>query len=181
LMGQALALLYIEKGYKTFRNVALYEGSFMFIVEVILYIVLPDTMLERSIDMIWYAIMMAQFGLFQLIFIFFIKVYDQSKKTTMNVFSRALSRFSCAGLTIFFFESIFSALIHRGLLLFMPNLVIGLWASLVFGLCLAIFWTFILFLWEKKQYKYSIEYIISHALAKVGHSHKQDKLEGKVA
>lgn len=179
LLGQALALILLDKGWKVLRKVVLIEGSLLFVYGIGLYIFLPDTMLERSIDLIWYAIMMAQLGLFQLIVIGFIALYDL-KPRKMGLLSRTFSRFSRGGLSVFFIESVVSALIHRLLVWVLPDFYFGLWPSLGYGLVLAVFWSCMLVLWEKADYRYGIEYWIGRVLSKYGHSQKMDKLSGKL-
>ena len=73
-----------------------------------------------------------------------------------------------------------SALIHRILVWIMPDFYFGLWQSLVFGLCLALAWSYVLVLWERTAYRYGIEYWISSLLSRVGHSRKADKLKEKL-
>ena len=179
LIGQALALILLDKNWKTLKRIVLFEGTILFVMGILLYIFLPDTMLERSIDLIWYAIMLAQFGLFQLIVIAFIAFFDR-KDRKLGPIARTFSRFSRGGLTIFFVESMVSALIHRILVWIIPNFYFGLWPSLAYGLCLALAWSYVLVLWEKKAYRYGIEYWMARILSRFGHSRKADKLKERL-
>ena len=138
-------------------------------------------MLQRGIDPIWFAIMTAQLGLFQLMILFALWHYDiQNPKYKISVGSKFIARFGVAGLSIFFIESTFSALVARIIRTFIPTFSLDIAGSLLFGLSLAVFWGFVLILWEKKNYKYGIEYFIAKTLRKYGKSEKQEKLEGKL-
>jgi len=151
---------------------------------VILYLYLPDTMLERSIDLKWYAIMIAQTGLFPLLLLLSIWYYDHRSMESGALGGRRplgavyFCRFGVAGLTPFFFESILSALAFRMLRLFLPDLRFGLGGSLLYGFLLAILWGLFLKLWEKKGYKYGLEYFYCRILSRFGQSAKAAKLRG---
>lgn len=143
---------------------------------IVLYINLEDTMLERAIDMKWYSIMIAQLGLFLLLISIALKYYDFSKKRRNNVITTFFSRFSKGGLTAFFLESVVSAIIFRVMLIFNLSINFDIGHALLFGFILAVMWGFILKLWEKYNYKYSIEYFISKVLNKTVESSKLKKL-----
>ena len=189
MFGGWLGSLLSTDDWKHMVRKILPVGLILFIIGGILYVLLPDTMLQRSIDGKWFAIMTAQLGLFLLLILLALQWFDFRKSTTMksssairNDLQRQLfplafiNRFGVAGLTPFFFESILSAVIFRLLRLFLPDLSFGLGGSLLYGFLLAITWGFLLVLWEKKQYRYGIEYFLCKILAPFGHSEKLDKL-----
>ena len=90
-----------------------------------------------------------------------------------------IERFGIAGLTVFFIESVVSALVARLLRVFVPSLSFDIFGALSYGLILALLWGIVLIAWEKTGYRYGIEYWISKGLRKVGKSEKQEKLSGK--
>jgi hypothetical protein len=143
-------------------------------------------MLERSIDFKWFAIMTAQLGLFMMLMLLVLRLFDfgkdkenilEHKKLTR--FPKFFYRFGVAGLTPFFLESLVSAIVFRKLSFFMPGLSFDIKESLIYGFCLAIMWGLLLMLWEKKEYKYGIEYFYVRILRKLGSSAKEEKLSSK--
>ena len=119
------------------------------------YILTPETMLERAIDPTWYFIMVMQNGLF-LIFIELAKRYWSKSHGWISQF---FGRFGIAGLTPFFIESTVSALIFK-VLLAPFNVSLSIPLALLFGFVMAILYGIMLIYWEKKQYKYGIEWAI---------------------
>ncbi len=155
-------------------------GTGLFVLGAALYVLMPDTMLERSIDAKWFAIMTAQLGLFPLLILLSLWLFDfrraQHAQTQLPLPLAFLNRYGVAGLTAFFFEGVLSAALFRLLRLFVPSLQFGLGGALLYGFCLAMLWGVLLRLWERIQYRYGIEWLLCRLLAPFGHSAKQDKL-----
>jgi len=186
LLGGWIATLLVIGNWKRIVRQVMPISLVLLIAGVLLYIKLPDTMLERSIDLKWFAIMTAQLGLFMMLLILVLKIFDFRKDQEKIMEHRKLSfipkfiyRFGVAGLTPFFLESIISAIIFRKLSFFIPGLSFGLKESLIYGFCLALMWGLLLILWEKKEYKYGIEYFYVRILKKLGSSAKEEKLANK--
>ncbi len=140
------------------------------------YVILPDTMLERSIDGKWYAIMLAQLGLFTLITAGFVHWYDVRGDGRGPVgLSRFFARFGVAGLTVFFWESVVSAAVYRVIRLIYPGVAFSINQSLLYGFALALLWGVGLIAWEKRRYRYGLEYAYAQA---VGRSTKGARLGG---
>jgi hypothetical protein len=185
LFGAWIATLLIGESWKTIVRKVIPISLVLLVIGIFLYVKLPDTMLERSIDFKWFAIMTAQLGLFMLMLLFALRIFDFSPKTTgsskkMGFLTKFIYRFGIAGLTAFFFESIVSACIYRVLTLIVPNLKLNLVGSLVYGFALALSWGVALMLWEKKQYKFGLEYWYCRILLKFGGSEKQNKLMNRM-
>jgi len=176
LFGAWMATLLIKHDFKEVVKRVLPVGILLFVSGIVLYITLPDTMLERAIDPVWFALMMAQNGLFMLLILLFLKVYDTNLLKPLNGVSTFLKRFGVAGLSIFFIESVISTLIFSLLKLFIPTLSLSIPQALLFGLVLALLWGGILMLWERHGYKYGIEYFYTRFLKPTGGSNKEDKL-----
>lgn len=176
LFGAWMATLLIKHDFKEVVKRVLPVGILLFVSGIVLYITLPDTMLERAIDPVWFALMMAQNGLFMLLILLFLKVYDTHPLKPLNGVSTFLKRFGVAGLSIFFIESVISTLIFSLLKLFIPSLSLSIPEALLFGLVLALLWGGILMLWERHGYKYGIEYYYTRFLKPTGGSNKEDKL-----
>ncbi len=175
LMGMWLASLIIEKDKYIVQKVSL-VGILLLIAGVYLYITLPDTMLQRAIDPVWFALMMAQLGLFVLLIWGMISWFDVLKHPLKPI-SRFFSRYSKGGLTVFFIESVISASIMSVFRLLGFKLNLDIPTALGFGLILSLSWGFILILWEKKQYRYGIEDVMSRSLNRTAPSEKLKKLE----
>jgi hypothetical protein len=176
LFGAWISALILTIDFKGIVKRVLPLGIVLFVGGVALYILLPDTMLQRSIDPVWFALMMAQNGLFMLFVLAALKFYDFSKARKIGFISHFFIRFGVAGLTIFFIESVVSAMVFSALRLFTPSLALDIPSALAFGLILALFWGVILILWEKVGYKYGIEYFYTRILKKYGGSVKEAKL-----
>jgi hypothetical protein len=176
LFGAWISALILTIDFKGIVKRVLPLGIVLFVGGVALYILLPDTMLQRSIDPVWFALMMAQNGLFMLFVLATLKYYDFRKPRKPGFVSRFFIRFGVAGLTIFFIESVVSAMAFSALRLFIPSLALDIPGALAFGLILALFWGVVLMLWEKVGYKYGIEYFYTRTLKKYGGSVKEDKL-----
>ena len=177
LFGAWIATLLRTVSFKQLVKQVLPLGLFLFIAGVALYILLPDTMLQRSIDPVWFALMMAQNGLFMLLILLALKIYDFGKTKELNILSRFLKRFGVAGLSIFFIESMVSAAVYSLIRLVYPSVSLDIPGSLLFGFTLAVIWGFLLILWEKHGYKYGVEYFYTQYLKATGGSHKASKLE----
>lgn len=156
---------------------AVWLGVFLLITGLVFYVFLPDTMLQREIDLKWYSIMLTQLGLFLLLIIAALAVFDRHEKSA-GLVSRFFGRFSYAGLTAFFWESIIAAVVWRLLLLIVPGLKLGISSALLFGFLLALVWGFLLIVWEKYKYVGSIEYFYGMVVSRFGRfSSKADKLK----
>ena len=155
-------------------------GIVCLLTGVVLYIFLPDTMLQRAIDLKWYSIMLAQLGLFILLILCAVRIFDRGRVLASLKAAplwRFFCRFSKGGLTAFFWESVVAALVWRVVLLIRPEWELGLAGALIYGLCLALLWGFGLMLWEKVNYAGTIETIYGLVVGKLGReSSKVEKL-----
>ena len=178
LFGMWIASSLIAYGWKKTNPKVLVVSLILLATGVIMYITLPDTMLERSIDMKWYSIIVAQLGLFMLLVLGALKFFDFNKHKTLknNFIIKFITRFGVGGLTVFFFESIFSAIIFRFLQFIIPSLTFSITQALLYGFSLSLFWGIFLIFWEKSGYKYGLEYIYGKTVSISGKSSKLQKL-----
>jgi hypothetical protein len=170
-----MAYLLIDRDRKFTLKTSI-VGGLLFVVGITAYILLPETMLQRQIDPVWFAIMMAQIGLFMLMIAGFLRFHDFHGRTPGQI-SHFFSRFSKGGLTVFFVESVLSAAIMAILRGFGLTITLDIPLALVYGLVLALGWGSVLILWEKVHYRYGIEYFLSQWLARLAPSSKKAKLE----
>lgn len=173
-IGSSLTLY----GWKKTKPKVLVTSLILFIAGVLMYILLPDTMLERSIDMKWYSIILAQLGLFMLLVLGALKLFDFSKNSALknNFLIKFITRFGVAGLTVFFLESILSAIVFRIIKNINPEISLTMAQALTYGFSLSIFWGILLIFWEKTGYKYGLEYIYGKIASLSGRSTKLEKL-----
>jgi len=178
LFGMWIAAMLSLYSWKRVSRTVLAFASLLLVVGVLLYVNLPDTMLKRGIDLKWYSIMIAQLGLFMLMILGALSLYDYRKnlKPGLNWLSAFLYRFSLGGLSVFFIESVFSACVYRIITLFSPDISFSLPVALIYGFSLAFFWGGMLSIWEKKSYKYGLEYWYGQIAARFGGSAKREKL-----
>jgi|LGOV01.1.fsa_nt_gb uncharacterized membrane protein YidH (DUF202 family) len=179
LYGAWIATLLKNSSVKKIKLYVYSSGVLFFLLGIFMYLNTEDTMLERSIDLKWFAIMVTQIGLFKIFIAVFLSIYDLGKKEVkMNFISKFLYRFGIAGLSIFFVEQVFSSVIFRILELLKNDIYLNIPVSVGIGLMLSLFWGFMLIKWEKYHYKYGIEYFYTKAMSKFGGSEKENKLNG---
>ena len=178
LFGAWIASLIMIGDVKKTRIKVVISGLIFIIVGVFIYITAEETMLNRQIDYTWYGIMVVQIGLFKLMILGFLKIYDYSKKEKeLNFISKFIYRFGVAGFTIFFIEQIFSSLVKRVMLLFNENLYLDIGASIIMGISISIIWGLFLIVWSKYEYRYGLEYFYSKFMDRFGGSEKGNKLK----
>lgn len=178
LFGAWLSMLIIEGDRLKTRLYVVCSGVVFIVVGLVIYLTAEETMLERNIDYTWFGIMVFQIGLFKLLILGFLRLYDYPKKAkSLNLISRFLYRFGIAGLTVFFVEQLFSSSLKQILLLINPNLFLDIPISIVLGFILAIIYGLFLIFWQTKQFKYGIEYFYGSWMNRFGGSEKTEKLE----
>lgn len=177
--GMWIGAMLIKNDWRKLKYKVAGISIFLLATGVVMYINLPDTMLERGIDMKWYSIMLAQLGLFMLMVLGALKYFDFRKKNPpkSNFFYRFITRFGVAGLTVFFIESVVSAVVFRVIKLIYPEVSFTISQALIYGICLSLLWGVILIFWEKTGYKYGLEYMYGKIVSKKGISTKLEKLK----
>jgi len=182
LFGGWLGCLLMRNDYRYLARRVASLGVLLMVVGIAAYINLPDTMLERSIDPKWYSIMTAQVGLFLLLTLGALRVLDFGKRSAAIRESapfKFVIRFGVAGLTPFFLESVVSELIFQSLgRIFKWSFDIS--EALIYGAVLVVLWGFVLVTWEKRSYKFSIEYFYGLWMRRFGGSEKERKLRGEI-
>ncbi|MFU8786518.1 MAG: acyltransferase family protein [Candidatus Izemoplasmataceae bacterium] len=177
LFGMFIGVLLKEGNYKSLKRHLLTVGLIYLVVGITGYILAPETMLERAIDPTWYFIMVMQIGLFLMLTLAFLRIYDFAKVKKANKVSKFISRFGVAGLSAFFIESTVSVIIFRSLNLF-TTVRFGMFEAIIYGLVLALLWGFFFIWWEKKNYIYGVEHFMTTFLKRFGPSTKNEKLKG---
>jgi peptidoglycan/LPS O-acetylase OafA/YrhL len=178
LFGTWLGLEFRENMKRALRRAAC-VGVLLFAAGLALYTLLPDTMLERAIDSQWYAIMILQTGLFMLFLCLALWVFDvrQTLRTKRpSRVTRFFRRLGVASLSVYFVESVVSALVFRGVRAAWPDFRMGMNEAVAAGLVFAIAWGVLLIAWEKTGYRFGLERLYCRAMRQVGGSAKEEKL-----
>ncbi len=119
----------------------------------------PDSMLRRSIDMTWLSISLTQAG-FMLLGVTWLHYrldVEPLAGATDGALARLLGRFSRASLSVLFGETVLAECASRGLDAVAAGWNQSLAAALLFGLASAAVWAVILAVWERSNYRGSIE------------------------
>lgn len=180
LIGAALGVSVARPdGWKRTWRWALGFGIAWLVAGVVGYVTLPDTMLERAVDPMWFFIMVVQVGLFMLLLLLAMRLRDQrpSGKPAGPV-ARTVKRFGVAGLSVFLIETPISALIARGLDAVTPGWNGTMPAALLFGAVYVAAWAGVLAVWERSGYRFSVERLLVRAMSALGKpSTKAEPLE----
>lgn len=138
---------------------------------VVAYLLLPETMLERAVDPMWYTIMVAQVGLFLLLAIAFVRFFDATSPAKAAARARGSSfvrRFGVAGLSVFIVETPVGQLVANALSALRPGWNDSMAATLVFAALLVGLWGAALALWERTDYAFSVERLLVRGMARSG-------------
>ncbi|OPL09410.1 MAG: hypothetical protein AVO33_00350 [delta proteobacterium ML8_F1] len=170
LFGAWIAAL---KHYET-RKASLYvlvNGSAFLLIGAYLYVNLPDTMLDRAIDLKWFSIMGAQIGLFMLMLLAVLNM-EQTEKGVRKF----ITRFGIAGLTPYLMEAAVNASLLRMAQILIPGFHLSMTFSLVYGILTAFVYGIFLVRWEKSGYRYGVEDLYVHLFKEIK-SEKENKMK----
>lgn len=170
LLGSWLAIIIHQKGKIPSLQV-LTVGGGLFVLGLVLYIILPDTMLQRSIDLKWFAIMMFQMGLFVWI------VYGFVFVNRTSVVHRFFKRLGTVSLSVFFVESVVAALIYRVFTIIFGSMYFNLGHALMYGFIMAMFWGLFVIFWEKMGYRGSLEHLYVRMKSRYIETSKKEKVQ----
>jgi hypothetical protein len=137
---------------------------------VIGYIALPDTMLERSVDEMWFAIIVMQVGLFSFILLFLWRFTDARSGVERAPRDRVglISLCGRLSLTIFIWETPI-----RSLYAMLWDRVFPGWSGnipvvLLFGLSMALVWMAAVRLWNQARFIGSVEWMVGRIYSALG-------------
>lgn len=170
LLGSWLALRVHQKSRHTSLLVLIVGGG-LFVLGLVLYMVLPDTMLQRSIDLKWFAIMMFQMGLFVWLVYGFVFIKGKS------VIQRFFQRLGTISLSVFFVESVVAALVYRIFIFIFGPMYFDLIHALIYGFIMATFWGLFVMVWEKTGYKGSLEHLYVRIKSRYIETSKKERVK----
>jgi len=171
LFGMALGVLLAKCPWREWAGkLALFAAAWM-AAGVVGYLMLPDTMLEREIDPMWFTIIVAQVGLFTLLALGAVRFFDVCAPAVSARRARrfhTVERFGVAGLSVFMLETPVSELLAKALSAVMPGWNDTMTGALVFGAALVVLWGIALKAWERTGYAYGVEWLLVRAQLAAG-------------
>ncbi|MBN1933845.1 MAG: hypothetical protein JW934_04220 [Anaerolineae bacterium] len=123
---------------------------------------LPDTMLEREVDLFWYFIVLFQLGLFLLLVVLALYLFDYGPDKLCGVLNNALKparRVGAVSLSIFMLETVFSQIGVRIADALLPGWSLSINACLLFGAINALLWVGIVWVWSRAGFRYGMEWL----------------------
>lgn len=176
LMGSYVGLLIVRFSFRQIVRRIVPVASVYIVLGVVGYILSPETMLERDIDLTWYFIMVIQVGLFLLMMLGALALFDGRGVRQLGRLGAFFARFGVAGLTVFVFESVLAAGFFRTLQA-VGDIRFGMGGALFYGFYIAVLWGVFLFIWEDLNYRFGIEYWMTRLLSLTGKSTKAARLK----
>lgn len=163
LFGSALglALAQSEKPRRALGWFALI-GAVWFAAGVVGLALLPDTMLEREVDLFWYCIVLLQLGLFLLLVVLALYLFDYGPERLRGALSRALRparQIGAVSLSIFMLETVLSQIGVRVADALLPGWSLSVNACLLFGAINALLWLGIVWVWSSLGFLYGMEWL----------------------
>jgi hypothetical protein len=182
LFGAMIGLLvsYETRVRKIFKYLGTIASAWI-IAGLVSYRFFPDTMLERSIDGLWFSIMLIQLGLFiwfVLGMMYFFDYRNEEKKDKYAKKLHWLRQFGLVSLTIFMLETPLSEITARMWSGILPGWDLNINKVMLFGLFNVFVWLLIIRFWRKNNFRYSFEWLTVKVFKKIGRrSNKMDAIE----
>ncbi len=172
-----LSLAVSEKPRRVLGRFALI-GVFWLVAGVVGLFLLPDTMLEREVDLFWYCIILFQLGLFLLLIVGTLALIDFSERWggALRRLASLLARIGRVSLTIFMLETVLSqTLVRLGDALW-PGWNETINVCLAFGALNALLWVGVVALWGRWNCRYGLEWLSVRVFSLLGRP--SDKMTG---
>jgi peptidoglycan/LPS O-acetylase OafA/YrhL len=154
LFASILGLMMYKKRKNLIKKVFIPIGFFFFIYGLVGSMNFPKTISKA--DYFWYFKTNLELGIFILIITFFLLTFELRDKKIINIpFIKWFSRIS---LTVYLFETLLSEIFGKILDCLIPSWNQTINGCLIFGAANIIIWILILWIWQKNNFKFSIEY-----------------------
>ena len=154
LFASILGLMMYKKRKNLIKKVFIPIGFFFFIYGLVGSMNFPKTISKA--DYFWYFKTNLELGIFILIITFFLLTFELRDKKIINIpFIKWFSRIS---LTVYLFETLLSEIFGKILDCLIPAWNQTINGCLIFGASNIIIWILILWIWQKNNFKFSVEY-----------------------
>ncbi len=164
LFASIIGLMIYKKRKNLIKKIIIPIGLFFFIYGLVGCLNFPKTISKA--DYFWYFKTHLELGVFILIIIFFLLIFEFRNKKIINIpFIKWFSRIS---LTVYLFETLLSEIFGKILSYLMPSWNQTVNGCLIFGVLNIMIWILILWIWQKNNFKFSLEYWWVEILRKLG-------------
>ena len=164
LFASIIGLMIYKKRKNLIKKVIIPIGLFFFTYGLIGCMSFPKTISKA--DYFWYFKTHLELGIFILIITFFLLTFEFRNKKIINIpFVKWFSRIS---LTIYLFETLLSEIFGKILSYLIPAWNQTINGCLIFGASNIIIWILILWIWQKNNFKFSLEYWWVEIFRKLG-------------
>ena len=141
-------------------------GALWLVAGLVGLFLLPDTMLEREIDLYWYFLVLFQLGLFLLIVVGVLALADFSRLGSGGRILAAVRRMGTCSLSVFMLETVLSQLLVLVGDALWPGWRLKLELCLTFGALNAALWVGIAAIWTRFGLRYSMEWLTAQVYAR---------------
>jgi hypothetical protein len=173
-----LALAQAEQRRRLLGLFGIIGGAWLICGVVGLYL-LPDTMLEREIDLFWYFITLFQLGLFLLLVVGTVSVADILQPRFLDSPSFPVRRLGMASLSIFMLETVLSQILVTIGDAAWPGWRMDIGRCLAFGALNALVWVVIVAVWARFEFRFSMEWLTVRVHAWLGRPSRKADWHGQ--
>jgi peptidoglycan/LPS O-acetylase OafA/YrhL len=143
-------------------------GAGLLVGGAVSYVLLPDTMLKRSIDETWFCIMLIQAGFLTLVVLaggtLGLRAWRRRGGRAGNPTGNLVREFGRVSLSVFLAEPVMSALGGQLLGALAPGWNASIAGTLAVGLGYLAFWVGLLLLWRRAGYRFGLEWFFARVL-----------------
>ena len=133
-------------------------GTVWLVAGIVGLVVLPDTMLERDVDLTWYFIIVFQLGLFLLLLAGVLLLTDVARVSWVDRLLSPLRRVGGVSLSVFMLETVLSQILVRIGDALSPGWRLAIGPCLAFGALNVLLWAGIVLLWSRCGFRFSMEW-----------------------
>jgi len=154
LFASIIGIMIYKKRKNLIKKVIIPIGFFFFIYGLVGCMNFPKTISKA--DYFWYFKTHLELGIFILTITFFLLTFKFKNKKIINI--PFIKWFSRVSLTVYLFETLLSEIFGKILDYLIPIWNQTINGCLIFGALNIIIWILILWIWQKNNFKFSVEY-----------------------
>jgi len=154
LFASIIGIMIYKKRKNLIKKVIIPIGFFFFIYGLVGCMNFPKTISKA--DYFWYFKTHLELGIFILTITFFLLTFKFKNKKIINI--PFIKWFSRVSLTVYLFETLLSEIFGKILDYLVPIWNQTINGCLIFGALNIIIWILILWIWQKNNFKFSVEY-----------------------